>query len=440
MIVSYLVPILIILFLIILNGIYVAAEFALVTASRPKLRSLSDNGSTTASRILEIISKPALQNRYITTAQVGITIASLGLGMYGEHAIAEWILSPLQHINNISESMAHTIASILSVGLLTYLHVVLGEMIPKSFALQKATSVGLALYLPLNLSEKLFYPLVFVMNKISFSLIAAAGLPVQDQTSRLFTSGDIEFVVEESLESGMLEDSDQLFIENILDLDARIAKQVMTPRNKVNAIPAGTPIQKIIETICKTNNTRYPVFVETLDNILGVLHLKDLTRYQNQYGSLPEEIVPLLRPTLYIPESLPLNTLLIQFKQYQTHIAIVLDEFGGTVGVITFEDLIEEVVGEIQDEFDVEVPPIQKVSKDIFRVRGDVILEEVEQHLHIKFPTPKTSNTIGGYVMAILGTIPRQNDSINLPGINITVESVQQRAVKFVIIKQINPE
>lgn len=437
MISAYLVPILIILLLILMNGLYVAAEFALVTASRPKLKGLADKGSSTAGRILEIISNPELQNRYITTAQVGITIASLGLGMYGEHAIAEWILSPLHHFEQLSEALAHTIASILSVSLLTYLHVVIGEMIPKSFALQTASDVVTALYVPLNISDKLFYPLVFLMNKISFALIRASGLSEQDQASRLFNSGDIEFAVEESAESGMLEDSDQLFVENILDLDERTAEQVMTPRNQINAISVNKPTSEIAMTICETNKTRYPIYEQTLDNILGILHLKDLARHQIQHGSIPDDILPILRPTLYIPESLPLNILLAKFKQNQTQIAIVLDEFGGTAGVITFEDLIEEVVGEIQDEFDTEVEPIQKINETKYRIRGDVILGELEQHLHVKFDQPIESNSIGGYVMDELGTIPRKNDVISLPGMKITVESVKHRAAEFLIIELI---
>ncbi len=364
MIAEFLVPTAIILLLILLNGLYVAAEFALVTASRPKLQSMAVHGSSTAAQILKIVSDPHLQNRYITTAQVGITIASLGLGMYGEHAIADWLLSPLHHFEQLSEALAHTIASILSVSLLTYLHVVLGEMIPKSFALQTANDVIVALYLPLNISEKMFYPIVSLMNKLSFALIDITGLLTQDQNHRLFNSGDIEFAVEESLESGMLEYSDQLFIENILDIDERNADQVMTPRNQINAIQLTTPAKEISRIICRTNNTRYPVYEPTLDNIQGILHLKDLIRYQVENNALPEDIRPLLRPTLYIPESLPLNVLLTKFKQNQTQIAIVLDEFGGTAGVITFEDLIEEVVGEIQDEFDIEAPPIKEIDEN----------------------------------------------------------------------------
>ena len=193
--------------------------------------------------------------------------------------------------------------------------------------------------------------------------------------------------------------------------------------------------EEIVEAICTTNKTRYPIYHETLDKIRGILHIKDLARYYSQFQRLPEDITELLRPTLYIPESLELNRLLVQFKQHQTHIAVVLDEFGGTLGVITLEDLIEEVVGEILDEFDLETPPIQKLAEGLYRVRGDVILDELEQHLDLKFSEQNETYTIAGLVMAELGTIPQDGDQISLPQMTITVEEVDQRAVKFVTIQ-----
>ena len=287
--------------------------------------------------------------------------------MYGEHVIADWLLEPLHHFEQIGDALAHTIATVASVSLLTYLHVVIGEMIPKSFALQASSQVAIALYHPLNLTKKIFSPLIGVLNILSNAVINVMGLSPGEDESRLFTSGDIEFAVEESLDSGMLESTDHLFIDNILDLDERTVGQVMTPRNRVYALADDLSPEAIIETICTTTKTRYPVYHQTMDKVLGILHIKDLARYYTENQQLPEDITKLFRPVLYIPESLPLNTLLSQFKQNQTHIAVVLDEFGGTLGVITLEDLIEEVVGEILDEFDQEPPPIQKVSDNLYK-------------------------------------------------------------------------
>jgi len=435
MMAEYLVPILIILGLIALNGLFVAAEFAIITAPRPKLRNLMDEGSQKAGRLLEILSSAELQNRYITTAQVGITIASLGLGMYGEHVIAEWLLDPLHNLIHMSEGLAHTISTIFSVSLLTYLHVVLGEMIPKSFALHTASQTVMFLYTPLNFAEKIFSPIVSVLNKLSLAIIGKFSLSQSEDDTRLLTSDDLEFVVEESMESGFLESTDKLFIENILDLDERTARQVMTPRNRIHAISIQTPPDQIIQMICETNKTRYPIFDSTLDNILGVLHIKDLARWQVRHQEAPKDITLLLRPIIFIPESLPLSKLLYKFRSEQSHIAIALDEYGGTAGIITLEDLIEEVVGEILDEFDQEMPPFEKISEDTIRVRGDVILEELEQHFNLVFQETNDAISIGGYVMGKLGSIPRPNENLSSHGIKITVEKVDGLAIISVLIQ-----
>jgi CBS domain containing-hemolysin-like protein len=430
-----LVPVFIILILILLNGLFVAAEFALVTAPRPKLRRMKDDGSKKAAQLLEILSSQELQNRYITTAQVGITIASLGLGMYGEHVIAEWLLEPLHRFNQMSEALAHTVSTILSVSLLTYLHVVLGEMIPKSFALHTASQTAIVLYTPLNISEKIFSPIVHILNKISVAIIKALDLSQNEDDTRILTSDDLEFVVEESMESGFLESTDQLFIENILDLDERTARQIMTPRNRIYAISITTPPEKIIEMICDTNKTRYPIIDSTLDNILGVLHIKDLARWQVKNNGTPDNIKELLRPTIFVPESLPLSKLLYKFRNAKSHVAIALDEFGGTSGIITLEDLIEEVVGEILDEFDHETPPFEMISEGLIRVRGDVILEELEQHFNLVFEDTYEAISIGGYIMSELGSIPQPNDQLHIDGVTITVEKVDGLAINSILIQ-----
>ncbi len=432
---EYLIPILIIIFLILLNGMFVAAEFSIVTAPRPQLRKKMEEGSQKAAQILKILSSPEKQNEYITTAQMGITIASLGLGMYGEHVIADWIVTPLHGLGHLAEPLAHTIASILSVSLLTYFHVVLGEMIPKSFALQTASSTVMALYTPLSISEKIFMPIVWVLNHASFFVIHLLGLHPEDDRSHIYTPEDLEFIVGESQEFGLIEKSDKVFIENILDLEERTAGHIMTPRNRIKAIAVDMPVSEIIATICETNKTRYPIFEERLDHILGVLHLKDLARWQVNNPGLEPNIRDLLRPAIFIPETLTLDELLFKFKDEGLQIAIALDEFGGTSGIITLEDLVEEVVGEILDEFDQETVPFKKIGENTIRVRGDILLDELEQHFNIKFEDGVDANSIGGYIMSHLGYIPAVNDTLMVSGIRVTVEDIEGFAVKSVLIE-----
>jgi CBS domain containing-hemolysin-like protein len=431
--IEYIIPATIIMVLILLNGLFVAAEFAIVAAPKLRIEKRARKGSAIASRILNQIEDPNLQNQYITTAQVGITIVSLGLGMYGEHVLAEWLLEPLHDLGGLASPAAHTISTILSVGILTYLHVVIGEMIPKSLALEAAESTAIYLSQPMNLAEKIFYPFVVLLNGLSLWFTRIMGVPPRKAEERLFTPDELEFIVEESFEGGLLEPSDQLFIQNILDLEERTAEQVMTPRNKIDGLPVSANIQSVMQMICNTTKTRYPVFQDTPDKIIGIFHIKDLARFQVKNEIEVLNLQDLIRPTIYIPEHFPLDELLIRFRKENHQIAIVLDEFGGTAGIITLEDLLEEVVGEIQDEFDEEIPPIEELPGNVLRVQGEVILEELDQHYGLAWETPD-ANTIGGLVTSLLGHIPRPNESIMYKGVNIVVESIEGLHIKSLLL------
>ncbi len=432
-----LLPILIITILVLLNGLFVAAEFAIVAAPKTRITQLAEKGSKIALTILKILNNPEKQNQYITTAQVGITIASLGLGMYGETAIAIWIVDLLHSldIDNISSAATHSIATILSVGLLTYVHVVIGEMIPKSLALQNAEQTVMALYRPMSFTEKLFSPIVWLLNIFSNGITKLLGIPEASKSSLLFTSEELEYLVDESSESGMLEPSDQLFIQNILDLEERTVAQAMTPRNRFNSIPHSVSRKEALDLVCKTTKTRYPVYKESIEHIIGILHIKDLARHLVHHGEEEKfNITDILRPAIFVPETLALDELLIRFRSGSHQIAVVFGEFGGTTGLITLEDLVEEVVGEIQDEFDEEeILPIVEVSSTLLRVRGDVILDELHQLYDLDLII-KEAHTVGGLVMTLLGKIPQEGDEVEFNGVKIKVGKVEKRAVISVIL------
>jgi CBS domain containing-hemolysin-like protein len=223
-----------------------------------------------------------------------------------------------------------------------------------------------------------------------------------------------------------------LFIENILDLEERSAEQIMTPRNRIWAIPINAKLDEALKIINETTKTRYPVYEETLDQIIGILHIKDLARFiVHKIKDL--NLRELVRPTISIPERLPLDDLLIRFRRENHQIAIVIDEFGGTAGIVTLEDLVEEVVGEIQDEFDEETLPIEELPGNTLRLRGDVLLAELEQHYNLDWKYPET-NTIGGLVMSLLGEIAQPDDQVIYKGVKIVVESTEGLAVKSVLL------
>jgi len=429
---AVLIPLGIISILIILNGLFVAAEFSIVAASRTRITQRAENGSGVAKRVLLILLDPARQNSYLATAQVGITIVSLGLGMYGEEVLAEWLLDPLERFGFFGEALAHTIAAVIAVALLTYLHVVIGEMIPKSLALQASERTVLALNQPMTVLETLFSPAVWLLNKMADRFTRLVGIQPAESESRLLTPDELEFIVEESSVGGLLETSDQLFFENILDLQERSVEQVMTSRTRIIGIQADDDLSLTLELTCSSTKTRYPVYEDDLDTIIGIVHIKDIARNINTLGK-GTTVRELMRPTAFLPETLSLHSAVAQFRRENLQIAIVLDEYGGTAGIVTLEDLVEEVVGEIQDEFDSETIPIQVIDKHTLRVRGDVILDEINQ-LHNTHLTHDDAQTIGGLVMAILGRIPVPGDHVEMDDVRLEIEQVKRFAVESLLI------
>lgn len=432
-----LIPIVILSVLILLNGIFVAAEFSIVAAPRTRIAQLADDGNDAAQLTLKTQIEPALQNRYIATAQVGITIVSLGLGMYGEHVIAEWFLHLIERFWEVTvatESLVHTVSTVASVGMLTYLHVVLGEMIPKTLALQSPEPTVLGLAGPMSILEKLFYPFVTVLNALGNGIVRALGVTPPQDNERLFTQEELEYIVEESSEGGLLEPGEQLFIENIFDLEKRTVEQVMTPRTQIIGIPLHATQTEILQRICETRRTRYPLYEDNLDQITGVLHIKDLARHlaHPQQGEL--NLKQFARPVMYVPASLHLAQVLTRFRKENTQFGVAIDEFGGTAGIISLEDLVEEVVGEIQDEFDREIALIEEVSARVLRVRGDVILDELNQLYDLDLNS-QDAYTIGGFVMALLGRIPLPKDKVTHRGIVYEVETVERLAVQSILIR-----
>lgn len=434
---SFLIPFSIISILILLNALFVAAEFSVVSVKKTRITKLAEEGSAQAKSILEIISSPKKINRFFTVAQVGITLVSLALGMYGEHTLAEAIVHFFEKndIQNISTEVIHTISIVSAVGFLTYIHVVIGEMIPKSLALQTPEKTLFALYRLMWVFEKIAFPLIWVMDSLGNVLSKLFGLSDQNTDERLYTSEEIEYLSEESLEGGFLDVQEQLLIENIIDLDDRDVSDAMTTRKNMNSISFESSFEEIYEFIKNTNNTRYPVYIQNIDNIFGILHLKDFSRFLTDNEDTSNfDVKKIVQKVNFVPETLPLSSLLNRFRSENFHIAIVFNEYGGTAGIITLEDIIEEVVGEIQDEFDEETDPIEELSNNRLRVRGDVILEELEQLYNLKFEY-NAVNTIGGFVMARLDRMPKENDIVKHNNFTIKVEKLNGFAVNSVLIE-----
>jgi CBS domain containing-hemolysin-like protein len=436
---EYLTPIIVITILILINGFFVAAEFAIAAAPRTRVAQMAESGSKGAVHILEVLHSPELINRYLSTAQVGITIASLGLGMYGEHAVAGWLLGPLERFGFLGVAAAHTIATIVSVSLLTYLHVVLGEMAPKSMALQSAARAAVTLSPAMRVAEFIFRPLTAVLNAMGNGILRLAGMPMADEKAKLLSTDELAYIVEESSEGGLLDATEQLFLENALDFQERIVGQVMTPRTRMVAIPVDAGLEETLDVVVSRPHSRYPVYGENRDDVVGVIHAKDLARYVVQTGADMEEaasgfdLSALMHPTVFVPESLPLDAMLIRFRREHIQIAMVVDEYGGVAGVITLEDLAEELIGEIQDEFDRELPPVEVIDDHTLRVRGDLLLDELNQHYDLDLEEEDV-DTVGGLVMARLGHVAQPGESVTVDGVGFEVETVEGLAVRTLIV------
>jgi len=410
---------LIITVLIVLNGLFVAAEFAIVAAPRLSLERRAKAGQRMAALALAIMRDPRRQDQFIATAQLGITFASLGLGMYGEHVLAEWIAGALEDAGAQRYIAAHAVASVTAIGILTYLHIVIGEMVPKSIALQHAEGTLLAVTPAMGVIRSMLHPLVIALNAVGNALMALAGINRRAPSPEQYHSPEeLQLVVEESQRAGVLSEESRDILSGIFGFGEKTAGEVMVPRVRIAGIPVGMAASRVEELLRRVPKARYPVYEGNLDHIVGVIHVKDLLRLM--VAGAP--VTPAdARPMPAIPETLLLDEVLAAMRRERTHMALVVDEHGGVAGIVTLEDLVEEVVGEIQDSDDVE--PIIHLEGDRLRVLGTVRLDELGDALGMALEHPDVAS-VSGLVLALVGRAVRVGDTVNYAGLSFEVTTV----------------
>ncbi|GMQ77974.1 MAG: hemolysin family protein [Anaerolineae bacterium] len=429
-----LLPLAIIAFLVLLNGFFVAAEFAIIGVRPSQVDQMIQQGVGEANNVHDVLSSNKRQDQYIATAQLGITVASLGLGMYGEPRIAEFIKPYLSYLfgQNLTLVLIHTVSSIIALSLLTYVHVVIGEMVPKSVALTSADKTVIWISKPMRLSQKILSIPVRFLNWTGRLLLNVFKIPPAEGHARLHSAEEIELIVAESAEGGLLLDGEEEIIRNIFDFSDREVGQVMTARPKVQAITSDIPKEDLLMLVTTSRHSRFPVYENDLDHVIGILHLKDLIRQQlTNNGEL--DLRQLLRPAPAVPEDKPVEELLSAFKRQRIHMAIVLDEFGGLAGIVTLEDLVEEIVGEVRDEFDFEKEPLVEISPGVIEVAGTYLVDDLFDELFLgdKSELPDVE-TVGGLIHTWLGRPPVTGDSLTSPhndAIIFTVVDVDGLAV-----------
>lgn len=433
---SSVVPVLIIALLILLNGLFVAAEFAIVGVPRSSVDRLAARGNRTA-RVLQAILRDArLQDRFIATAQLGITLASLGLGMYGEHVLAQAIAGWLEQLGAGRWIAAHTIAAVISITILTYLHIVLGEMIPKSLALQHAERTALWITPPMRAIQGAFYPLVVALNGIGNGLLRLVGIRRRAGGAEgLSTTEDLAYIVRESQQGGLLRSDAARVVQELLEFGDLTVREVMVPRVRVVGLPLGATIDQIRQTLRAAPHTRYPVYEGTIDKIVGIMHVKDLLRSLSRDSPTTRER---LRPVPFVPEAVGMDQLLETLRSARSQVAIVMDEFGGTAGMITIEDLFEEVVGEFGEDPNAPAT-MQRDDKGKLRVAGSVRLDELGSEIN-RVLEHEEVDTVGGLVLTLLGRPPVVGDTVTFEGVSFEVVRVEgHRVAECLVSVRVEP-
>jgi len=424
----------IILLLVIANGLFVAAEFAIVGASRASVEHQASQGHKLAQRVAYILEDPTRQDRYIATTQVGISVASLGLGMYGEHVMAEWIVLQLAPFGELRWITAHTLASVIAVAVLTYLHIVIGEMVPKALALQRAEKTALYVSPIIMALQTAFLPVIVVLNAMGTGLLRLIGVRRQEVGSeRYHTTEELQYIVEESQEGGMLRGESGRILRELFEFGDLTAGEVMVPRVMLSGIEVGASTEELEEIVRRSPHTRYPVFEGDLDNIVGSLHIKQVLR---QLIAERPVTVRDARRLPYVPGPMLLDEVIATMRRYRAQMAVVMDQHGGTAGLVTMEDLFEEVIGDIQEGAG--RTSIVREGAGRILARGTVRLEEAGAALKCTIEQPKVT-TISGLVLLLLGRPAAVGDVVTWQNARVEVAAVAGRGVADAVVTRVLP-
>jgi CBS domain containing-hemolysin-like protein len=408
--------ILAVLVLVLLNGFFVAAEFALVkirdTQLTPKIRQ-GNRRAKVAQLILQRL------DSFLSAAQLGITLASLGLGWIGEPVFMTLLQPVFGWMNIESVSLQHALAFVIGMSAITFLHISAGEQAPKLLAIQKPLQTTLWIAYPLLWFYRLSYPFVMLLNAASQWLLRRVGLEIVSEADRAYSEDELRLMLGSAKSSPDQRD----LVLNALDLRHRTAREVMRPRHEITAFDSSTPVAECLALAEKTRYSRFPLCADgDLDKTLGIVHIKDLYALRDK-ARTAADLLPVARPLIYVPETAQLDKLLRRFLDRKSHFAVVVDEFGGTVGIITLENTIEALVGQIQDEFDAEAMQFVRKSEDVWEVAGILALHELEK---IIGPVAHDENTTtaSGWVTEKLGGFPRIGDFVNVNGFELRVEAL----------------
>jgi CBS domain containing-hemolysin-like protein len=397
--------------LILLNAFFVAAEYGLVTARRTRIIELHHQGNRRARDVLRITSDPP---QFIAAMQLGVTLTSLGIGALGEQALA----------HAFDDVVATVLAVLFAYLILTFLHVVIGELVPKGIALGHSEGTALFVAAPVRGFFILTRPLVWFLQRSTEVVLRLLGLQPPGAEGAVHSEAELRMLVSQSTQHGEIQVQEQEMLYKVFDFADKEAADVMVPRPEVVALSIDLPPEECLEAVMDSPYTRYPVYRETLDNVVGILHVRDLFAALRDRGMHEVKVEDLVRPVHIVPETKDLAALLTEFRRANQHMAIVVDEYGETEGIVTLEDLLEEIVGDIEDEFDLPDESVEQVDEDTIRIDGTFPIDDFNQRFHTTLPD-EDYHTLAGFVFGLLGRQPEVGDDISHDGMRFDVLEVE---------------
>jgi CBS domain containing-hemolysin-like protein len=420
--------------LLLANGFFVGSEFALIAARRTKIEELASGGNTRAAMALSSIRELSFM---LAGAQLGITMASLGLGFVAEPAVADALESAFGSIFEIPAGLLHSIAFVIALLIVVFFHMVIGEMAPKNIAIAEPERTALWLAVPIRVYANILRPFIRLLNSAANGGLRLLGVEPKDEVVAVHSAQEIAGMIAHSAEEGLLEEFQERLLSGAIELGERDAGSAMVSRTELRAVPLTATPAEIEELVVRTGHSRLPVFRDDLDNIVGFVHAKDLLRIPEDQRdhAVPG---PLVRGMLVVPESRKLRPLLLDMRRERRHVALVIDEHGGTAGIVTLEDLLEELVGEIRDEYDVSELGIERLAGGRFLVPGNLRIDEASSRLDVELPEGEYE-TIAGFLMERLGRIPKRRDVVEHNGWRLRVRSMYRRRVVQVLIEPPEP-
>jgi CBS domain containing-hemolysin-like protein len=424
-----LTAVLVVTALILVNAVYVGAEFAAVSVRRTRIQELAAEGNPLAAWLLPILSSPAQLDRYIAACQIGITLSSLVLGAYAQRTIAVWLTPYFASFAGLQTVAAQSTSAVVVLLVLTVAQVIFGELVPKSLALQFPTQAALYTLVPMVPSLWIYRPFIKWLNGTGLLVLRLLGKPPQGHR-HIHSPEEIELLIADSRDGGLLEPDEHRRLQRALRLNLRQAKQLMVPRKRIAAIDVVTPLNEVIDLVAQSPFSRLPVYRDTIDNIVGILHTKDLVRTLANDGS-GATLASIMRPITSVHESVTADKVLRQLRERRTHQALVVDEFGGTSGLLTLDDVLSEFLGDLGDEFKPAAPAATTLGEGRFRLPGSMAVDDAALLLDTTWDTATT--TVGGLVTEALGHLPNAQERAVIGDYEFEVERVGDRTAEWLL-------